>query len=121
MPSFSRATLEMRCSFAAWAISISDGMGCLLVEAGFSLPAARRGLDSNQVNPLAEARADRVGAAQLVIDVARAGLRSDLVRRRALVGVVDHAGEGDAPLVGAHHDAQAPRRSGDAQRRPHMP
>jgi hypothetical protein len=26
MPSFSSATLEMRLSFAAWAISMSDGM-----------------------------------------------------------------------------------------------
>jgi hypothetical protein len=33
MPSFSRATAEMRCSRAACAISMSDGMGLPPVEA----------------------------------------------------------------------------------------
>src|SRR6185503_21320026 len=49
MPSFSRATAAMRCILAAWAISISDGIGRSLTwKPRFCVTPLQTGLDRNQ-------------------------------------------------------------------------
>src|SRR6185503_7439246 len=100
MPSFSRATAAMRCIFAAWAISISDGMPlCSPSWDEFSLPLLHqqdRGLRDVQhlVRDRAEQRlAERGHAAGADVDqVAALGL-----------GVLDdrlgHRADQDARLV----------------------
>src|SRR4051812_25246960 len=51
-----------------------------------------------------EARTNRVGAAQLVVELAHARHRGgDFANLRALLGAVDHAVQRDAALFRAHH------------------